>query len=66
MSDSNCPAHLQVKSVRLASSHLYQPFEQDKMGTLQSLFGKPPNQLEHLFVCLHPEAAAGALHSNCT
>ena len=61
----NVLAFLQVKSVRLASSHLYQPFEQDKMGTLQSLFGKPPNQLEHLFVCLHPEAAAGALHSNC-
>ena len=36
------------------------------MGTLQSLFGKPPNQLEHLFICLHPEAAAGALHSDCT
>ncbi len=66
LSDSKFPALLQSKSVRLASSHLYQPFEQDKMGTLQSLFGKPPDQLGHLFICLHPEAAAGVLHSSCT
>lgn len=50
---------IKASAVRLVSSHLYQPFEQDKMGTLQSLFGKVPGTADQLYICLHPASAPG-------
>ncbi|KAL3142941.1 hypothetical protein ABBQ38_003227 [Trebouxia sp. C0009 RCD-2024] len=48
---------IKASAVRLVSSHLYQPFEQDKMGSLQSLFGKVAGSTDQLYICLHPASA---------
>ncbi|DBB16594.1 TPA: hypothetical protein ACH3X3_014851 [Trebouxia sp. C0006] len=48
---------IKASAVRLVSSHLYQPFQQEKMGTLQSLFGKVPGTADQLYICLHPASA---------
>ena len=50
---------IKASAVRLVSSHLYQPFQQEKMGTLQSLFGKVPGTADQLYICLHPASAPG-------
>ena len=50
---------IRASAVRLVSSHLYQPFQQEKMGTLQSLFGKVPGTADQLYICLHPASAPG-------
>ena len=50
---------IKASAVRLVSSHLYQPFEQDKMGSLQSLFGKVAGTTDQLYICLHPASAPG-------
>lgn len=50
---------IKASAVRLVSSHLYQPFDQEKMGTLQSLFGKVPGTADQLYICLHPASAPG-------
>ena len=50
---------IKASAVRLVSSHLYQPFDHEKMGTLQSLFGKVPGTADQLYICLHPASAPG-------
>ena len=50
---------IKASAVRLVSSHLYQPFQQEKVGNLQSLFGNVPGTADQLYICLHPASAPG-------